>query len=75
MGQIILIEAGLSFLGIGVPRPVPSWGVMIADGQREGLLTAAPWIAGFPGGAIVITVIAFSLLGDALHDALNPRIR
>ena len=75
MGQIILIEAGLSFLGIGVQRPTPSWGVMIADGQREGLLTAAPWIAGFPGCAIVVTVIAFSLLGDALRDVLDPRVR
>ncbi|MFQ6046648.1 MAG: ABC transporter permease, partial [Gemmatimonadales bacterium] len=75
MGQIILIEAGLSFLGIGVPRPTPSWGAMIADGQREGLLTAAPWIAGFPGAAIVITVLAFSLLGDALRDVIDPRSR
>lgn len=75
MGQIILVEAGLSFLGIGVPRPTPSWGAMIADGQREGLLTAAPWIAGFPGAAIVLTVIAFSLLGDALRDVIDPRSR
>ncbi len=71
MGHIILIEAGLSFLGIGVRPPTPSWGAIIQEGQS--LLTSAPWIAIFPGFAIVLTVIAFSLLGDGLRNALDPR--
>lgn len=74
IGQIVLVEAGLSFLGLGVPRPTPSWGAMIADGSQE-LLTAAPWIAIFPGLAIVITVVAFSLIGDALRDTLDSQLR
>lgn len=71
IGQMILLEAGLSFLGIGVARPTPSWGRMIADSQ--GILANAWWTAFFPGLAIVITVLAFSILGDALRDALDPR--
>ncbi len=73
MGQIVLVESGLSFLGVGVPKPTPSWGAIIAEGQQEGLLLAAPWITTFPGLAIVGTVIAFSLLGDGLQRALDPR--
>lgn len=72
IGQMILIEAGLSFLGIGVPIPVPSWGRMIAEGSSD-LLVSAPWIAVFPGIAIVCTVLAFSLLGDGLQRALDPQ--
>jgi peptide/nickel transport system permease protein len=73
IGNTILVEAGLSFLGLGVQPPTPSWGNMIADG-RDALITAW-WIATFPGLAIVFTVIAFNLLGDGLRDALDPRLR
>jgi peptide/nickel transport system permease protein len=73
LGNIILIEAGLSFLGIGVPIGTPSWGNIIKEG-REFMLTA-PWVTTFPGLAIVLTVVAFNLLGDGLRDALDPRLR
>ncbi len=73
MGQIVLVEAGLSFLGLGVRPPTPSWGTMIADAQR--FLTVAPWGVAFPGLAVAVTVIGFSLLGDGLRDALDPRSR
>ncbi len=71
IGQIILVEAGLSFLGIGVPRPTPSWGRMIAESSD--VMASAWWTATFPGLAIAATVLAFSVLGDALRDILNPR--
>ena len=71
IGQIILVEAGLSFLGIGVARPRPSWGGMIADSKV--VIMDAWWTAAFPGLAIVATVVAFSVLGDALRDALDPK--
>ena len=73
IGNTILLEAGLSFLGLGVQPPTPSWGNIINDG-REALLDAW-WIATFPGLAIVLTVISFNLLGDGLRDALDPRLR
>ncbi|MEX1257596.1 MAG: ABC transporter permease [Gemmatimonadota bacterium] len=73
IGNTILVEAGLSFLGLGVQAPTPSWGNMISEG-RDALLTAW-WIATFPGLAIVFTVVAFNLLGDGLRDALDPRLR
>jgi peptide/nickel transport system permease protein len=73
IGQTILTEASLSFLGLGVQPPTPSWGNMVSDG-RDALVTAW-WIATFPGLAIVFTVIAFNLLGDGLRDALDPRLR
>jgi len=71
VGQIILLEAGLSFLGIGVRPPTPSWGTMIADGRLH--LATAWWISTFPGLAIMVTVVGFSLIGDSLRDALDPR--
>ena len=71
MGQIVLVEAGLSFLGVGVPPPQPSWGAMIADGQQW--MTQAWWIATFPGIAVVLTVVAFSLLSDGIRDTFDPR--
>ena len=73
LGNIILIEAGLSFLGMGVPPPTASWGNMIEDGREY--LVQAWWAATFPGLAIVVTVVAFNLIGDGLRDALDPRLR
>jgi peptide/nickel transport system permease protein len=73
IGNTILVEAALSFLGLGVQPPTASWGNMISDG-REALITAW-WIATFPGLAIVLTVTAFNLLGDGLRDAMDPRLR
>ena len=73
IGNTILLEAALSFLGLGVQPPTPSWGSMVADG-REAMITAW-WISTFPGLAIVATVVSFNLLGDGLRDALDPRLR
>jgi peptide/nickel transport system permease protein len=73
IGNTILVEAGLSFLGLGVPPPTPSWGSIINEG-RDSLLTAW-WISTFPGLAIVFTVMAFNLAGDGLRDVLDPRQR
>jgi peptide/nickel transport system permease protein len=69
----ILIEALLSFLGLGITEPQPTWGNMINSGQI--VLREAPWLTLFPGAAIVLTVLAFNLLGDAIRDALDPAIR
>jgi peptide/nickel transport system permease protein len=74
VGQAILAEASLSYLGLGVQEPVPAWGLML-QGSAEDYATTAPWIAIFPGLAIVITVLAFSLFGDALRDAIDPKLR
>lgn len=71
VGDVILLEAGLSFLGLGVQPPTPSWGGMILDGRP--VLEAAPWVSVFPGAAIVLTVLATNLVGDALRDAFDPR--
>jgi peptide/nickel transport system permease protein len=73
IGNTILLEAALSFLGLGVQPPTPSWGSMVSDG-REAMITAW-WISTFPGLAIVLTVVSFNLLGDGLRDALDPRLR
>jgi peptide/nickel transport system permease protein len=73
IGTTMLAEAGLSFLGLGVPPPTPTWGVMVNDGREP--LRAAPWIAVFPGFAIVAAVLSFNLLGDGLRDALDPKLR
>ena len=69
----IMAEAALSFLGLGVPPPAPSWGSMIADGRDLDQLRRAPWTSVFPGMAIGAAVLGFNLLGDALRDALDPR--
>jgi peptide/nickel transport system permease protein len=71
VGDVILLEAGLSFLGLGVQAPTPSWGGMILDGKPY--LATAPWAGLFPGLAIVVTVLSANLLGDALRDAVDPR--
>ena len=69
----IMAEAALSFLGLGVPPPTPSWGSMIADGRDLNQLRTAPWTSLFPGLAIGAAVLGFNLLGDALRDVLDPR--
>jgi peptide/nickel transport system permease protein len=71
--QVILYEAALSFLGVGVESPTASWGQMISD--ATGIFNYAWWYMFFPGAALVLTVIAFNLVGDALQDALNPKAR
>jgi peptide/nickel transport system permease protein len=73
VGNIILTEAILSFLGAGIPPPAPSWGSMVSDGRTY--LGSAWWIALFPGMAIFLTVLAFNFLGDWLRDTLDPRLR
>jgi peptide/nickel transport system permease protein len=71
VGDVILLEAGLSFLGLGIQPPLPSWGGMILDSKE--VLVSAPWAGIFPGLAIVITVLSANLFGDALRDAVDPR--
>jgi peptide/nickel transport system permease protein len=73
VGTVILAEAGLSFLGVGVPPPTPSWGGMISDGRLY--LTQAWWICAFPGLAIALTVLSLVFLGDWLRDRLDPTLR
>ncbi|HET7565849.1 MAG TPA: ABC transporter permease [Gemmatimonadaceae bacterium] len=73
LGNVIVLEAGLSYLGIGVQQPLASWGNIIQDGADQ--LTTLWWISLFPGLAIVLTVVAFNLVGDGLRDALDPRGR
>jgi peptide/nickel transport system permease protein len=67
----IRVEANLSFIGLGVSPPTPAWGTMIRDGTQY--LTTAPWISIFPGLAILITVLAFNLLGDGMRDIMDPK--
>ena len=74
VGQAILAEASLSYLGLGVQEPVPAWGLMLQGGAEE-YGTTAPWIAVFPGLAIMLTVLGISLFGDALRDAIDPKLR
>jgi peptide/nickel transport system permease protein len=73
MANAILVEAALSFLGLGVPPPTPSWGLMVSSGRD--FLLVAPHIATVPGVAIMVAVLGFNLLGDGLRDALDPRLR
>ena len=68
----IIIESSLSFLGLGVQPPTPSWGMMIKEGVSE--IQLAPWLAVFPGIAITLAVLAFNLLGDGLRDLLDPKL-
>ncbi|MGV8937310.1 MAG: ABC transporter permease [Allorhizobium sp.] len=71
LGLAILTEAGLSFLGLGMAPPAPTWGRMLADAQTY--LETAPWLAVLPGLAIALTVLGFNMLGDGLRDLLDPR--
>ncbi len=74
LGQAILLEASLSFLGLGVAEPTPAWGLMLRGAATQ-FAERAPWLALAPGMAISLGVFAFNLLGDALRDALDPRLR
>jgi peptide/nickel transport system permease protein len=74
LGFAIILEASLSFLGVGVPPDVPSWGGMLTA-AAQGHITKAPWAGIFPGLAIFVVVLGFNLLGDALRDVLEPRLR
>ena len=74
LGQAILLEASLSFLGLGVQEPIAAWGLMLRGAAVE-FAEAAPWMAIFPGVAISLAVFAFNLFGDSLRDALDPRLR
>ena len=73
VGTAIIVEAALSFLGIGVQPPTPAWGKMLADSLEY--IDTAPWMMLFPGLAILITVLGFVLLGDGLRDAFDPRLK
>jgi peptide/nickel transport system permease protein len=73
LGHVILAEASLSFLGLGTPTSVPSWGVTIANGRNY--LAEAWWIATIPGLALALLVVAFGVLGDALRDRFDPRLK
>ncbi|OFV80987.1 MAG: peptide ABC transporter permease [Acidobacteria bacterium RBG_16_64_8] len=73
IGHVILIESSLSFLGAGIPPPYPSWGLMVADGR--GRIVTGWWLSLFPGLAILVTVLAFTLFGDWLRERLDPRLR
>jgi peptide/nickel transport system permease protein len=74
LGGVILAESALSFLGFGVPPPFPSWGAMLAGSGRT-YMYRAPWMAVWPGAAISLAVFGFNMLGDALRDVLDPRLR
>ncbi len=73
VGAAIIMEATLSFLGVGIPPPAPAWGVMVADGKD--LVVSAWWVSLFPGIAILLTVLSLNLLGDWLRDRLDPKLR
>jgi len=74
LGTAIIAEASLSFLGLGVPPPEPSWGGMLSERGRD-YYAIAPWLAVWPGLAIALAVYGFNLFGDALRDVLDPRLR
>jgi peptide/nickel transport system permease protein len=72
LSTAIMVEAALSFLGLGTQPPTPSWGLMMSESRR--FMEMAPWLAVFPGLAIIFAVLGFNLMGDALRDALDPRL-
>ena len=74
IGQAILLEASLSYLGLGVQEPTPAWGLMLQGGAEE-YVESAPWVAIFPGLAIATAVFGFNLFGDGMRDMLDPRLR
>ena len=73
VGQAILLEASLSFLGLGVQEPTPAWGLMLKSSQEY--IRSEPWYAIYPGLAITLAVFGFNLFGDAVRDALDPKLR
>jgi peptide/nickel transport system permease protein len=73
MAGSLIAESSLSFLGLGVPPAIPTWGTMLSDGRSYG--TAAPWVSVFPGLCIFVIVLGINLLGDGLRDVLDPRMR
>jgi peptide/nickel transport system permease protein len=73
MGMSILASAGLSFLGFGIPVPNPEWGALVSAGRAD--IQNAPWLTALPGLFIMMTVMAFNLLGDGLRDALDPKMK
>ncbi|MFC2022231.1 ABC transporter permease [Chloroflexota bacterium] len=73
IGWVIILESSLSFLGVGIPPPQPSWGSMVASGRDY--ITSAPWLCIYPGFAILFTVLAFNSFGDWLRDRLDPKLR
>ena len=74
MPAVIMVEASLSFLGFGIPAPVPSWGGMVGGSARDHLFRA-PWMAIWPGLALAIVVYGINMFGDAVRDILDPRLR
>lgn len=74
VGQAILLEASLSYLGLGVQEPTPAWGLMLQGGAEE-YAESAPWVAIFPGLAITLAVFAFNMFGDAMRDVFDPKLR
>lgn len=73
VGTVIIMEAALSFLGVGVPPPTPAWGSMIAEGRSY--VVSAWWLCIFPGLAVLLTVLSVNILGDSLTDVINPTLR
>ena len=74
LGEAILLEASLSYLGLGVQEPTPAWGLMLRGGAEE-YAESAPWVPIWPGLAITVAVFGFNLFGDAVRDILDPRLR
>ena len=74
IGGVILAEAGLSFLGLGVPPPAPTWGGMLSGAGRS-YMYVAPWLAIIPGVCLTLVVFSINVFGDALRDLLDPRMR
>lgn len=73
MGSSILAEASLGFLGLGIPQPTPSWGLIVNEGKQ--FMFTAPWTTGFSGAFIALTILGFNLLGDGLRDYLDPKLK
>ena len=73
LAELIIVESSLGFLGLGVQPPTPSWGSMLSQGREY--IGTAWWLVAFPGLAIIVTVLGANLFGDALRDALDPRLR
>jgi peptide/nickel transport system permease protein len=73
MASSLIAESSLSFLGLGVPPAIPTWGTMLADGRSY--VTSAPWLSVLPGLCIFVVVLGINLLGDGLRDVLDPRMR